>query len=194
MNFVSVNAREVSKSWLLSLARGIIFLLFAVMIVGWPAITVRTLGELFAFFIATDGVLALFTGWISRHGGLMAYGVVSLLLGVYALFPIPNLDLFYWAVIAVWAVVRGFFEINLGVIIHRTENDWWLIKWSYILSGVVAMSFGLLLTHQPVTELLGFIWALFAFGLISGCLWIVIALNSHDVRQRLQHRPLKSHH
>jgi uncharacterized membrane protein HdeD (DUF308 family) len=63
-----------------------------------------------------------------------------------------------------WALVHGIFEI-IGEIQLRKEID---NEWMLILSGVVSVLFGLIVSIAPGAGALGLVWAIAAYSIVFG--------------------------
>jgi uncharacterized membrane protein HdeD (DUF308 family) len=175
----------LAKCWWLLLLRGIAGVIFGVLAFIWPGLTLVTLVLLYGAFALVDGVLSLvaaFTGsakpvptwWLVVVGLLgIAAGIVTFLWpGITAIVLV--------LLIGAWALVHGIFEI-IGAIQLRKEidNEWWLI-----LSGALSVIFGLIVLTAPGAGALGLIWAIAAYSIVFGILFIGLALrlrkHSHE--------------
>jgi uncharacterized membrane protein HdeD (DUF308 family) len=172
----------LAKCWWVLLLRGIAAILFGVLAFVWPGLTLVTLVLLYGAFALVDGVLSLiaaFTGaakpvptwWLVVVGLLgIAAGVVTFLWpGITAIL----LVLF----IGAWALVHGIFEI-IGAIQLRKEID---NEWLLILSGVLSVLFGIVVLIAPGAGALGLIWAIAAYSILFGIMFVALAfrLRSH---------------
>jgi uncharacterized membrane protein HdeD (DUF308 family) len=176
----------LARRWWLLLLRGIAAILFGVLAFIWPGITLITLVFLYGAFALIDGVIALaaaFSGvakpvptwWLIVIGLLgIAAGIVTFLWpGMSAIV----LVLF----IGAWAVAHGIFEI-IGAIKLRKEID---NEWTLILCGIVSVLFGAILLIAPGAGALGLIWAIAAYSIVFGILFIAFSLrlrrHRHDI-------------
>lgn len=157
----------LSRNWWLLLIRGIIGIIFGIMALVWPGITVFVLVIFYGAYALVDGVFSLFTG-LQQPSGSRAWLIVVGLLGIAAgvvtfLWPgITAMVLLY--VIAFWAVFTGIAQIVAGIQLRKTINGEWLM----ILSGVLGVIFGVLLVVQPGRGALALVWLIGTFAVLYG--------------------------
>jgi uncharacterized membrane protein HdeD (DUF308 family) len=168
----------LAKCWWLLLLRGIAGIIFGILAFVWPALTLLTLAILYGAFAFVDGVLSLIAAFTGSAKPVPTWWLVVVgLLGIAA-----GVVTFAWPVITAvvlvliigaWALVHGIFEI-IGAIQLRKEidNEWWLI-----LSGAVSVIFGLILLFAPGAGALGLIWAIAAYSIAFGIMFIGLALR-----------------
>ncbi|MEE2030587.1 HdeD family acid-resistance protein [Rhodococcus chondri] len=165
--------------WWVVLLRGILAVLFGVIALVWPGITVWALVVVFAVYAIVDGVVlaaqsvrdrATLDGW----GWWLAMGVVSVVAGLLALFwpAITALALLY--LIAFYAIMFGITGIVGGMRFRKVPESGWL--WS-VIAGVVAVLFGLILLIFPGEGILGLIVVLGIYAILFGVLLIVMAFQ-----------------
>jgi uncharacterized membrane protein HdeD (DUF308 family) len=168
----------LAKVWWLLLLRGIASIVFGVLAFLWPGLTLVTLVLFYGAFALVDGVLSLiaaFTGgakpiptwWLVVVGllGIAAGAVTFLWPGITAIL----LVLF----IGAWALVHGIFEI-IGAIQLRKEID---NEWMLILGGVLSVLFGAIILIAPGAGALGLVWAIAAYSIVFGILFIALSLR-----------------
>jgi uncharacterized membrane protein HdeD (DUF308 family) len=168
----------LAKCWWLLLLRGIAGIIFGILAFVWPGLTLLTLVILYGAFALVDGVLTLVAAFTGSAKPVPTWWLVVVgLLGIGA-----GVVTFAWPVITAvvlvliigaWALVHGIFEI-IGAIQLRKEidNEWWLI-----LSGALSVVFGLILLFAPGAGALGLIWAIAAYSIAFGILFIGLALR-----------------
>jgi len=173
----------LARCWWVLLLRGIAAIVFGVLAFVWPGLTLVTLVLLYGAFALVDGVLSLiaaFTGgakpvptwWLVVVGFLgIAVGLVTFLWpGITAIL----LVLF----IGAWALVHGIFEI-IGAIQLRKEID---NEWMLILGGVLSVLFGAVVLIAPGAGALGLVWAIAAYSIVFGIVFVALALRLRSHR------------
>jgi uncharacterized membrane protein HdeD (DUF308 family) len=168
----------LAKCWWLLLLRGIAAIVFGVLAFVWPGLTLVTLVLLYGAFAIVDGVIALaaafsglakplLTWWLAVVGLLgIAAGIVTFLWpGLTAIL----LVLF----IGAWALVHGIFEI-IGAIQLRKQID---NEWTLILGGVLSVIFGGIILIAPGAGALALVWAIAAYAIVFGVLFIAFSLR-----------------
>jgi uncharacterized membrane protein HdeD (DUF308 family) len=176
-------ANALAKCWWVLLLRGIAAIVFGVLAFIWPGLTLVTLVLLYGAFALVDGVLALvaaFTGgakpvptwWLILIGiaGIAAGVITFLWPGITAVL----LVLF----IGAWALVHGVLEIIAAIQLRKEIDN----EWTLILGGVVSVLFGLVVLIAPGAGALGLIWAIAAYSIVFGILFIGLAFRMRKHR------------
>ncbi|AHD21638.1 membrane protein [Rhodococcus pyridinivorans SB3094] len=166
------------------LLRGILAVLFGVVALVWPGITVWALVVVFAAYAIIDGIVLVVQsvrdkpeGW----GWWLAMGVVSVLAGLVALFwpGITALALLY--VIAFYAILFGITGIVGGIRFRKVPESGWV--WS-VLAGVVAVLFGIVLLIFPGEGILSLIVLLGIYAILFGVLLIILAFQARSAAKK----------
>lgn len=179
----------LSRSWWILLLRGLVAILFGVLTIVQPEVSLSALVLMFGAFTLADGLLgtwAAFQGhsdeenwWLLLLGGLLGTGV-----GLLTLFA-PGLTavalLFY---IAVWAVSTGVLQVATAVRLRREIEGEWLL----ILSGVASIGFGVFLMARPGSGALAVLWLIGAYAVVLGSALVWLAFKVRALRNRtLEH-------
>ncbi len=159
------------------LGRGIVSLIFGVLVLVWPQTTVVILVVLFGIYAIIDGITAG-VHWFSARRGPVAHrssgwvlagGIVSVLAGLVALL-VPGLTALAIAlVIGIWALLLGITQVILAIAGRKAVSLWWV----GLVSGILAIIFGLILLIFPGAGILGLLGFLGVFGIALGILFIV---------------------
>ncbi len=172
---------ELSRNWWVFLIRGIAAILFGLIAFVWPGLTLTVLVLMFGAYAVVDGIFALIAGISGRVEGrwwLILAGVAGIIAGVLTFFwpGITALVLLYF--IAAWAVVMGIFQIAAAIRLRRViEGEWFLV-----LSGIVAVLFGLFLVFMPGAGALASIWIIGSYAVVFGILMIILAFRLRGLR------------
>jgi uncharacterized membrane protein HdeD (DUF308 family) len=159
----------VSSTWWIVAIRGLLAILFGIMALVWPKITILALVILFGAYAIVNGVFALiaaFRGGGGQSRGWLAFsGILGIAAGVVALVW-PGITTFaLLLLIAIWFVVTGVMEV-ISAIVLRKEID---SEWMLVLSGALSTLFGLVLLIWPASGALAIVWLIglcaIAFGL-----------------------------
>jgi uncharacterized membrane protein HdeD (DUF308 family) len=173
----------LAKNWWLVLLRGIVSILFGLVALAWPGLTLVTLVLFYGAFALVDGVIALvsaFTGGAKPvpTWWLVLVGLAGIAAGIIT-FLWPGLTAIVLVIfIGAWALVHGIFEI-IGAIKLRKEIE---NEWMLILAGIISVLFGLLILFAPGAGALGLIWAIGAYAIVFGVLLIGLSfrLRKHN--------------
>ncbi|HEX8610795.1 MAG TPA: DUF308 domain-containing protein [Telluria sp.] len=167
------------RNWWLLAARGVISIVFGVLAIAWPAVTLLTLAALFAAFALLGGAVWIFGAIRYRSGDrhwwmLMLLGVVSLAVGVLATFN-PAITLVTLILLmGANAVVSGVLDIVVGIRVRKHIRGEWLL----VLSGVASIVFGLVVLLFPLgagavllATMIGF------YAMFTGVLLVCLAVR-----------------
>lgn len=179
-------AQDLARSSSAIAARGVLAIIFGILVLVWPQLTLLVLIYAFGIFVLLQGIAAVAAG-LARPGGgvswgLVGLGIIGILAGIAALaWPgLTGLALLY--LIGIWAIAEGIVVIYAGVQLRQQVANEWLL----ILAGVVAVIFGILVLAAPgagalaVASLIGF------FAIIYGVLQLALAYRLRSAAERGQ--------
>lgn len=172
--------------WWVVLLRGIFAVLFGIVALVWPTITVWALVVVFAVYAIVDGVVlvahsirdrARLDGW----GWWLAMGVVSVIAGLVALFwpGITALVLLY--VIAFYAILFGITGIVGAIRFRKIPESGWV--WS-LVAGILAVLFGIVLLIFPGEGILSLIVLLAIYAIIFGALLVIASFQARSAAKK----------
>lgn len=169
---------RLAKNWWTVAFRGAIAIIFGLVALAWPEITITALVFVFGAFVLCSGVLlaiaALKDGLNHTHGWLLLVeGAIGIIVGVLAfLWPgITALVLLY--LIAAWAIVTGVLEIIAAIQVRKEIESEWLLA----IAGISSVLFGILLLIWPVAGALAILWIIAAYAIIFGVLLLILAFR-----------------
>jgi uncharacterized membrane protein HdeD (DUF308 family) len=178
----------LTRRWWVVALRGVAAVIFGILALVWPAITLGALVLLFGAYALVDGVCAL---WTAATGGpaasgrrpwLVLEGVAGVAAGIVT-FVWPDITaLALLAVIAAWAFVTGVLEIVAAVRLRREIEGEWLM----VLSGVLSVVFGILLIINPAAGALAVTWLIGAYAIVFGVVLLGLAMRLYRLRQHEQ--------
>jgi uncharacterized membrane protein HdeD (DUF308 family) len=151
--------------------RGAAAVVFGVLVVLWPGVSVLALVFLFGIYAIFDGV-ANIVHYVTRKRRRSVWqlvgGIVSVLAGIVA-FAWPGITALTLAlVIGLWAVILGVSQIALAFEVKKTVGSWWL----WLVTGIITTLFGLFLVILPGPGILGLLGLLSTFAIVLGVLLI----------------------
>ena len=167
------------RSWWSYLIRGVIALLAGILLLAWPASTVKVLVIIFGVFALVlgvfDSVFAIVLATQKEKYGLMLFGgLVSILIGALLVANSGTRD-FTVAVIvvflALWAIIMGFMEF-----ISAFEMPPMSGRGFIGVGGVILVTLGILLLAIPLNTVWAIIIVLSIFLLVDGVRDIALGL------------------
>lgn len=172
----------LSGNWWALALRGAAAILFGLLAIFLPGLTLAVLVVLFGVYAVADGVFALAAGVRSPRGRrrtlLLAEGIIGVLAGLLALLwpGLSAVPLLY--IVAVWAVLGGLLRITTAIVLRREiENEWAMIS-----SGALLVLLGVILGILPGVGLLSLAWLIGVFALGAGVTLIWLALRVRGQR------------
>jgi uncharacterized membrane protein HdeD (DUF308 family) len=167
------------------LFRGIAAVLFGIITLVWPGLTVSTLVLLFGLFAVVNGITTVAhalrntgeQGWVV----LLIEGILSILAGVVALVW-PNITtLAFLYVLVAWAIVTGVMEILAPLSFPMSVGRAALM----VLAGLVSIIFGILIAAQPASGLLAVVWLIGTYAIVFGIMYIAVYFQSRSLTTSL---------
>ena len=170
----------LTRNWGWIALRGAVAILFGLLTLFRPAITLATLIMLFGAYALIDGIFMVVSAIANRHGEprwgtLLVGGLLGIAAGV-ATYTWPGITAaVLLAVIAVWAILMGIFEVAAAIRLRKLIDG----EWALIFAGVLSVAFGVFLVMRPAAGALAVVLWIGVYALISG-----IALLSLGFRLR----------
>jgi uncharacterized membrane protein HdeD (DUF308 family) len=161
--------------------KGLCAIVFGLLTLAWPGVTVITLVLLYGAFALVDGVLALAAaikgGVPAPRWWLAIMGVIGIAAGLLT-FGWPGITaLVLLFLIAVWAITTGIMQIVGAIRLRKEIDDEWLL----IAGGVLSVLFGIVLVLQPRVGLVALVSIIGAYAILYGLLevWFAWRLHRH---------------
>jgi uncharacterized membrane protein HdeD (DUF308 family) len=174
------------RHWWAMALRGFVAILFGLMALLWPSLTLGILVISFGAFALVSGFLAVVValgdrGVHERWGVLLLEGLAGFVIGLVTFFwpAITALALLF--VIVIWAFVTGILEIAVATWMHRAVGNEWLL----LLGGLASVLFGILLAILPAAGLLALTWLIGLYAIVFGGLLMVLAFQWRSARRKL---------
>ena len=176
----------LARNWTWIVFRGVVAIIFGVLTLRNPAITLTVLIMLFGAYALIDGLMMVIAAVSNRRGeegwvALFFAGMCGILIGI-GTFVMPAITATVLLVfIAVWAVVIGIAQIVAAIRLRKVITGEWMLA----VAGVVSVLFGLILIARPAAGALAVVFWIGAYAVFYGI--ILIALG---FRLRSWKRPL----
>lgn len=182
-----MNLATLSKWWWAVALRGLAAVIFGIIAIVSPGLTLFWLIIVFGAYAIIDGLIEIYSSVVDRaHNGSRWWvgvleGIISVAAGIIAwVWPgLTALALLY--LIAAWAVVTGIMEIGMAIEYRRVIRNEWLM----VLSGILSIIFGLILFVYPRTGALSMIWVIGIYAIIFGIALIVLGFRLRGLGDRL---------
>jgi len=181
---------DLGRNWGWIVVRGIAAVIFGVLALVLPGITLAALVLLWGAYALADGIIALIAAFRIRDRGkpfwaLLVVGILGIAAGILTFIWPGMTAIVLLAFIAAWSLVMGIFQIIAAVRLRKSIEKEWLLG----LSGLLSIIFGVLMLINPGAGALAVIWVIGAYAIVFGVLLIALGLK---LRSRTHHSSLAS--
>jgi len=131
-NADSTRSQTLARNWWLVALRGVFALIFGIIAILLPGVTIAALVLLFAAYMLVDGVLAIIAGVRAalrhqRWGLLIFEGIADLIAGGIAIvWPLITIVAFIY-LLAAWAIVSGGLVFAAALRLQLEHGRWMLM-------------------------------------------------------------------
>ena len=170
----------LARNWWAVALRGLAAVLFGLLTIFLPGVTLVTLVLLFGAYVLVDGVFNAIAAFrsASHHWALLIEGLIGILAGIVT-FTWPAMTaivLLY--LIAFWAILTGAFEIVAGIRLRNVIAN----EWALILMGALSLLFGAFILFAPGAGALAIVLWIGVYALIFGILLLALAFRLRGFR------------
>jgi len=158
---------------------------FGLLALIWPGITLATLVIFFGAYILGDGIFGMvgaIGGWGDRddHWLLLLEGLLGVGIGILT-FRAPQITAMVLLMfIAAWALATGVLEIVAAIRLRKEiQGEIWLI-----LSGLASVVVALLLMIFPAAGALSLLWLISIYAVVFGVMLIVGGMKLRRLRSQ----------
>lgn len=176
----------LAHNWWAVALRGVIGILFGVLAIALPGVTLGALILLWGIYAVADGIFAIVSGVRAarrheRWAVLIVEGIAGMMAGVIAVFLPAAAAVAFIYLFALWAFVTGVIEIAAAIRLRREIQGEWLLG----LTGVLSILLAVYVAVFPGLGLLGLIWTLGVYAIVIGIAMIALGfrLRRHTVDQ-----------
>jgi uncharacterized membrane protein HdeD (DUF308 family) len=171
----------LAANWRALALRGLVALLFGLVVLFWPGLVFAVLAILFGIYAVVDGAITFVPALRSSDRGArrwlpLSEGAVGVFAGLIALLLSAD-GLVY--VIVVWAVVTGTLKILTAILLRAEVENGWLLAGS----GALSVLFGILLAVLAGSDVPFLAPFIGAFAVVVGLALIVFAFRVRDRRR-----------
>ena len=178
MSVGSGMVQVLARNWWALALRGVFAIIFGLIALINPGLTLLALVFLFGAYSLIDGVFGVAAAVRAaeahnRWGWLLVEGIAGIVAGIIA-FVVPGITaivLLY--LIAAWALVTGVFELIAGFRLRgHLANEWLLL-----LGGAASIILGVLLIVRPGAGALALLWLIGFYAILFGVLMLILAFR-----------------
>ena len=172
-----------AANWRALALRGLVALLFGLVVLFWPGLVFAVLALLFGIYAVVDGAITFVPAFRSSERGVRRWlplteGAVGVIAGLVAILlsGMTANGLVY--VIVGWALATGVLKILTAILLRSEVENVWLLTGS----GALSVLFGVLLAALAGSDVPFLASLIGAFAAIVGLALIVFAFRLRDRR------------
>jgi uncharacterized membrane protein HdeD (DUF308 family) len=170
----------LTRNWWLVALRGALAVVFGVLTLVWPDVTLLALILLWGVYALVDGVSSIVLGAAvpGHRWANVLIGVVGVLAGLVAILLPGETAVVLLVIIAVWAVVAGVIQVAAALALRRQLKHAWFL----VVTGALTLVLGVVLLLNPGAGALALVTTIAVFALIWGISLILLALRLRGLR------------
>ena len=170
--------RALSEKWWTFVARGIFAILFGVLTLILPELTLIVLVLMFGGFVLIDGLFTIILSLtrqrdFDRWWWALIEGLFGIILGIVT-FIWPGITGFVFLMLIVaWAIVTGILEIGAAIQLRRVIENEWLLAFS----GLISIGLGVAILIWPGAGAVALAWLIGIYAILFGITLIVLGIR-----------------
>lgn len=176
--------KTLTKNWWVFILRGVLAILFGILIVAWPIEGILILAILFGIYALADGIVSILFAFThkDRRAWLIFWGIIGIAAGIVALaWPAITAAALYF-VIAAWAFLAGIAQLLFTFTARTSTGNKVLLA----LAGVFSIIFGIFLVALPTLGALAVLWIIGFFAVMYGIYHIIFGIGLKDLKNKTQ--------
>ena len=167
----------IIRHWWTFVLRGVLAILFGIVAVIWPGLTVATLIVIFGAYLLVDGVFSIGAAFVNGGNGrwvqYLLIGVIDVIIGLATLIwpGVTALGLIWF--IGIWSVIVGVLQIFGSFRLRQSVgNEIWAL-----VSGVLAVLVGLYLMVFPGSGAVALVWVIGIYAIVFGAMLMALGFQ-----------------
>jgi uncharacterized membrane protein HdeD (DUF308 family) len=168
----------LGKNWGWLAVRGVVALLFGLLTLRRPGVSLAVLVLWFGAYAFIDGISMVISAVShgpgdSRRLSLFLGGFLAMAVGVVTFFWPHITATVLLTLIALWAIITGVAEIATAIRLRKEIDG----EWFLVLAGVLAVALGVLLLARPAAGALAMVLWIGVYAVFSGILLIALSFR-----------------
>lgn len=177
----------LKKAWWALLIGGIASVIFGVLALIWPGVTLFVLAVFFAATVFVDGIAMAVSAIRNRaaasHWWLwLVVGLLGVVAGGIGLLSPPTALGALLLLMSAYAIAIGVLMIVAGWKLRQEIRHEWLL-W---LLGALSIMFGVMLVNHPAAGLMTVIWFIAAWAIATGIIKIMFAFEARSFAGKVE--------
>lgn len=172
-------ASSVQQGWWLFLLRGLAAIIFGVLALAWPGLTLFVLIISFGIWIIFDGVVEIWNGFTNREGHDrwwvdILLGLAGIIAGI-LIISLPGITavvaMYY---IGAWMVITGILQVFYAIKLREEISG----EWFLILTGLLSVVLGIIFFIFPGSGAVSLVWLIAIYAIVFGIILIVFSFRA----------------
>jgi uncharacterized membrane protein HdeD (DUF308 family) len=177
----------LAGQWWLLMFRAVAAVLFGLLVLAWPALTLAALIILFGAYALVDGIatltIAIPSKGIPGFGSLLFEGLTGITAGIVT-FLYPSLTaIALLVVIATWAIITGIAAIGTAMALRNEITG----EWPLPFVGILSIMLGFLLILRSDQGAVALVRVIAAYALLAGVAQMVLAFRMRQLAHEMAH-------
>lgn len=180
--------KKLYKNWWLLTLKGILAIVFGVLLVTVPDISLRGFVRFFGIIIAIGGIFLIFGSFSHKqhnkawHSWLWE-GILDIVLGFIILF-FPKFAVSVFVIlIAIWAIIVGFSQLFSAMSSHNENRT----RWMMLLNALIVIVFSIVLFINPFESAVALTYLAGIFAIIFGIFITLFSIQLKNVTKTVKH-------
>lgn len=173
----------IAKHWWVFLLRGVFAIIFGILALAIPGVTLASLVLLWGIYSLSDGLIALyiaiFAKSVDENRWLIGLqGLIGVFAGAFTFIYPAATGLALLLFIAGWSIAVGALQIAAAIQLRKEiKGEFWMI-----LSGVVSILFAFLVIARPGEGALALLFIIAFYAFLFGALMIAFSLRLRSMK------------
>jgi uncharacterized membrane protein HdeD (DUF308 family) len=168
----------LQKAWWMLALRGTAAVLFGILAILWPGITLLVLVALFAAYAFVTAIVSVSAAIQNRKTDkgwwlVLLLGLVAFAAGVLSVINPEVTALFLVLLMGANALVTGVLDIVIAIRLRKTIQGEWLL----VLAGILSIVFGIFVLVFPGAGALALVWMVSFYSTFTGVLLLALAFR-----------------
>ena len=178
---IQAKVEHACPNWRVLALRGLVALLFGLVVLFWPGLVLAVLALLFGLYAVVDGAITFLPALRSTNRGArrwlpLAEGAVGIIAGLIAiLWPGLTINGLVYVIVG-WAVVTGTLKILTAILLRAEVETGWLLAGS----GALSVLLGILLAALAGADVPFLAPLVGAFAVVVGLALMVFAFRLRE--------------
>jgi uncharacterized membrane protein HdeD (DUF308 family) len=167
------------RSWWMLALRGAIAVVFGILALLWPGLTLLLLVAMFAAYAVLGGAVSVVAAVKNRKSDtgwwlILLLGLISIVAGVIAVFYPALTALALVLLMGANALITGVLDIAVGIRLRNAMRGAWLL----FLAGIASIVFGVFVFVAPGAGALALVWLVSFYAIFTGTMLIAFAFRA----------------